>query len=494
MRICKFLLVAALLAIMVQTASAVSILKVDVYGDTNTVQTGYDDTLFVDAAGTTDPSVTTMLGITVTLDGLWTGANQGAAVAPDIPPGFTEHGLLCDMAIPGVVGTGPRTMTISGLDPNTTYVTSLWAYDGADLMTFDLSANGVLVKDDYVSNTGDIAYPDIYHPSHSPDQNYQNRIDFEATSDGSGVVVLQYSDPLPQPQLAVDVWGEWNTAQPGFTDTIYCGFNGTLDPTVTTAAGITVTLNGTWGGRNRGDVAAPDVPPDFTEHGLLVDWGSSWDPSDGSALERTVTISGLEPDTTYDTSLWGYEHNNPQGWDVSANGVLVVDDFLWNSVPTHNDENRMDFQATSDGDGIVVLEYSDPTSGLVAGQYLPYKINALTMTDPLATPATGPSYRINGLQMSTPPIAGDTDNDGKVDEADAATLAANWLKATDAVWEEGDFNDDGSVDDIDATLLAANWYVGVPTSAVPEPSTICLVLSTLGMLLGATFFRRGSTS
>ena len=485
MRICRLLLATgALLAIVVQTASATNVLKLDVYGDSNTVEPGFVDTLFcydtdVDILANPNPSVTTAAGITVTLDGIWGGRNRSPN--PVNQDDFTEHALLTDWGGPWTPGLDARTVTVSGLDPNTTYSTSLWAWEAGNVLEFDLSANGVLVKDNYRSVS-------------NPTSNDQNRIDFEATSDGSGVVVLQYSDPLPQPQLAVDVWGEWNTAQPGFTDTIYCGFNGTLDPTVTTAAGITVTLNGTWGGRNRGDVAAPDVPPDFTEHGLLVDWGSSWDPSDGSALERTVTISGLEPDTTYDTSLWGYEHNNPQGWDVSANGVLVVDDFLWNSVPTHNDENRMDFQATSDGDGIVVLEYSDPTSGLVAGQYLPYKINALTMTDPLATPATGPSYRINGLQMSTPPIAGDTDNDGKVDEADAATLAANWLKATDAVWEEGDFNDDGSVDDIDATLLAANWYVGVPTSAVPEPSTICLVLSTLGMLLGATFFRRGSTS
>ena len=94
-----------------------------------------------------------------------------------------------------------RTVTVSGLDPNTTYSTSLWAWEAGNVLEFDLSANGVLVKDNYRSVS-------------NPTSNDQNRIDFEATSDGSGVVVLQYSDPLPQPQLAVDVWGEWNTAQP----------------------------------------------------------------------------------------------------------------------------------------------------------------------------------------------------------------------------------------------------------------------------------------
>ena len=229
-----------------------------------------------------------------------------------------------------------------------------------------------------------------------------------ANWDGSGPL-----PPTPELLLSVDVWGEWNTSQPGFTDTIYCDFNGTMDPSVTTAAGITVTLDGLWGGRNRGETATPDVPPDFTEHGLLVDWGGNWSANTAeSGNTRTVTISGLEADKTYNMSLWGHEWNNPQGWDVSANGILVVDNFRWTPVPYSNDQNRVNFEATADGDGVVVLEYSDPTNGAGIGEYPTYMINAIQIYDPN------------------------------------------------------------------------------PVAAVPEPSTICLILIALGMFLGAKFFRR----
>ena len=75
-------------------------------------------------------------------------------------------------------------------------------------------------------------------------------------------------------------------------------------------------------------------------------------------------------------------------------------------------------------------------------------------------------------------VPGDANIDGFVNAADAAILAANWLKTGGALWGEGDFNTDGNVDDIDATMMAANWTGdGV---AVPEPGT--LVLLTAGLL------------
>ncbi len=91
------------------------------------------------------------------------------------------------------------------------------------------------------------------------------------------------------------------------------------------------------------------------------------------------------------------------------------------------------------------------------------------------------------------PVPGDADGDGDVDADDAAILAANWQQTIAGGFSVGDFDKDGDVDDVDATILAANW-TGPLVAAVPEPSTICLVLTSLGMLLGATFFRRGNTS
>ncbi len=87
------------------------------------------------------------------------------------------------------------------------------------------------------------------------------------------------------------------------------------------------------------------------------------------------------------------------------------------------------------------------------------------------------------------PIAGDTNNNGIVDEDDAALMAANWLRSTGARWAQGDFNGDKAVNDVDAAILAANWHRTASSSAVastsmPEPGTAKLLLLGLLILIG----------
>ena len=78
---------------------------------------------------------------------------------------------------------------------------------------------------------------------------------------------------------------------------------------------------------------------------------------------------------------------------------------------------------------------------------------------------------------------GDANGDGVVLFSDAAILRENWQTIGGANWWQGDFNGDGNVDDIDATIMAANWGTTAPTAAVPEPSTITLLLGGLVLLL-----------
>ncbi len=299
--------------------------------------------------------------------------------------------------------------------------TGAWTQTGQDATALNLApGDGVLVR--LMPNMGDFNLDGAVDVSdlgilatNYGTTNGMTWSDGDANGDGAvdvsdlGILATNYGTsndpPAPEPVLAVDVWGESNTVQPGFDDTVYCAIDGsTIDPSVTTAAGIAVTLDGPWGGRNRGGAAAPDAPPDFTEHGLLVDMGIPWDVNPATGNERTVTISGLSENMLYDVSVWGYD-STVLGWDLSANGTSVVDDFVTVPVPTTNDDNRMDFQATSDGSGVIVLAYSDATVGGGVGEY--------------------PEYRINALQI----------------------------------------------------------YTHNSASAVPEPSTICLILAAMGMLL-----------
>ena len=85
-------------------------------------------------------------------------------------------------------------------------------------------------------------------------------------------------------------------------------------------------------------------------------------------------------------------------------------------------------------------------------------------------------------------IAGDANDDGKVDGSDVTILAGNWQAGVGApdpstvTWEMGDFNGDGQVDGSDVTILAGNWQYGVTAEAasVPEPNMIVMLLMVLG--------------
>ncbi|MBN1590192.1 MAG: tandem-95 repeat protein [Pirellulales bacterium] len=84
-------------------------------------------------------------------------------------------------------------------------------------------------------------------------------------------------------------------------------------------------------------------------------------------------------------------------------------------------------------------------------------------------------------------VPGDATGDGRVDEADSLRLASNWGES-DADWSMGDFDDDGVVGPKDAAILAANWGYGPSEAvAVPEPSTIVIMLAWLVVLLPRRF-------
>ena len=63
-----------------------------------------------------------------------------------------------------------------------------------------------------------------------------------------------------------------------------------------------------------------------------------------------------------------------------------------------------------------------------------------------------------------------------MDDKDASILGANWLVQGGATWEQGDFNEDGNVNDTDAAILAAHWGETMNETNVPEPCSITLLV------------------
>lgn len=89
--------------------------------------------------------------------------------------------------------------------------------------------------------------------------------------------------------------------------------------------------------------------------------------------------------------------------------------------------------------------------------------------------------------LSTAPLDGDADLDGKVDLNDFGLLKQSFgafNPSYPATWNEGDFNGDGLVDLADFGRLKDNFGKG-PTSVVPELSTVLLLAVGAICCLGA---------
>ena len=89
------------------------------------------------------------------------------------------------------------------------------------------------------------------------------------------------------------------------------------------------------------------------------------------------------------------------------------------------------------------------------------------------------------------PIAfapGDVNFDGTVDIFDINLVSAHW----DETGPIGNANGIAPVDIFDINLISANWTVGVPSgaNAIPEPSTVLLLVSGLFCLVAGLRARR----
>jgi hypothetical protein len=101
-----------------------------------------------------------------------------------------------------------------------------------------------------------------------------------------------------------------------------------------------------------------------------------------------MTVSGLTPGLQYSTSLWSYDSAvNTGTYDISANGNLLRDDYSVTIPPTTNDQHRIDFVATADVTGKVVVSLSDYKPDQGPTGYAEYRLNAIQMTVAVPEPS-----------------------------------------------------------------------------------------------------------
>ena len=81
-------------------------------------------------------------------------------------------------------------------------------------------------------------------------------------------------------------------------------------------------------------------------------------------------------------------------------------------------------------------------------------------------------------------LYGDTNLDGSVNGTDLNAVLSYYNQSSQ-IWNHGDFNYDGSVNGTDLNTVLSNYNQSLPasTAAVPEPSTLLLmVLGLVGLL------------
>ena len=88
-------------------------------------------------------------------------------------------------------------------------------------------------------------------------------------------------------------------------------------------------------------------------------------------------------------------------------------------------------------------------------------------------------------------LRGDTDLDRNVDLADYSALATNFEPSGNGLstlWQHGNSDGDNDVDLADYNVLASNFYpAGYGAAAVPEPASLCLLLTALLVLARVRF-------
>ena len=90
------------------------------------------------------------------------------------------------------------------------------------------------------------------------------------------------------------------------------------------------------------------------------------------------------------------------------------------------------------------------------------------------------------MHPTTPQWPGDLDGDGSVGSADLDIVRANWGREVIAGdWTSGDLNLDGRVGSADLDRVRAHWGTFAPSTAIPEPGPLFLLLTGLLPGLGA---------
>ncbi len=194
-----------------------------------------------------------------------------------------------------------------------------------------------------------------------------------------------------------------------------------------------------------------------------------------ATMDVTLTDGTSQTDPDGNVSLTGAASGNPIASAFVRSFDGLVRSFGFFEQPLFADDLMTAGEHHDQSEGVIAFDAADAL-GPGIGFMAPWNEMLLNLEGTLSAGDTVEiSGRFEANVTDTGPVVGDADGDGDVDAFDLGIWQTQFMMFGDDL--SADFDDDGDVDGFDLGLWQTNFGTGVDDGAVPEPSTLALVLA-----------------
>ena len=242
------------------------------------------------------------------------------------------------------------------------------------------------------------------------------------------------------------------------------------------------------------------INPDFDRSGSGLNGWSTFGDSIGNVIAETEAVldgthslkmyGEFDSFNNYSGAFQGIAVNGGQSITADASAFIRSEDSI---LGTSNEVLMKLEYYSSFGAAHGSPDFLGEESLLIAdgstseGIWIPHQITDIVPASAVEARVTflfhqpgfdGGAVHIDAVSLiaGAPPIPGDANGDGSVDLLDLDILGANFGAMGSASFADGDFNGDGNVDLLDLDILGSNFGTGSPSTAVPEPISLGLLL------------------
>ena len=208
-----------------------------------------------------------------------------------------------------------------------------------------------------------------------------------------------------------------------------------------------------------------------------------WDPNAAiasQAVNRNQAYDYIGHVATFFNDMGVKFWNMAPNSALSSTGIVLADPEAEYVVYAHDGGTFTVNLAAAAGETVEVRWYNPRTGGVIDAASVDGGSNSRSFTAP------NTQDWVLWLKVRSDPIEGDLNGDGFVGSDDLDIVRSFWGQTVTAgEWTHGDPSGDGRVNSDDLDIVRANWGAGTKqkTAAVPEPSSLVLVVASAAALI-----------